>query len=99
MSETGANGSIVYDAFNDCFVVWPGGGNGGTLYTLKAPATNPYQGGNLWTWTKISPATGATPDLESATGTFGRFRAVSNSVTPGYILLNGVTSSIYFYRP
>lgn len=99
MSETGACGSIAYDSFNDCFVVWPGGSNGGTLYTLKAPAANPYQGGNPWTWTKISPSAGATPDLENPHGTFGRFRSVTSPIISGYILLNSVTSSIYFYRP
>jgi hypothetical protein len=103
---SGGSGSVVWDSINDRFVVWSNSGQ--TLWTLTPPATNPYSGGNAWTWSTLATG-GVTPSVEaglaagdgsgSNTGTYGRFQFVPNPAITGYILLNRVTDQIYFYRP
>lgn len=96
-APSGSNITVLYDSVSDRFVMW--NGNGKTLYFLTPPGTNPYQGGNAWTWSSVSPASGSTPDAQQSTGTFGRFQFVNNgSGLVGYLLLNSATSSSYFYR-
>lgn len=73
----GTYGACVYDPIDDRFVVWMSAGK--QLHFLTPPATNPYQGGNNWTWSSTTPAGGSTPTAPlnygtvNATGSFGRF--------------------------
>jgi hypothetical protein len=94
-APTSATGSILYDEDLDCFVVWTGGT---TLYRLTPPATNPYSGGNAWTWSSETPSGGSTPSTKQANGTFGRFNRISSAECQGYILSNDYDESIYFFR-
>jgi hypothetical protein len=104
----GVNGSIIYDAAADCFVCWYN--SGAQLWTLTAPASNPYQGGNAWAWNAIAPQGGAAPSVECGlntslgepgypTGTYGRFAYVPNPAVQGYALMNRPNDPIYFYKP
>jgi hypothetical protein len=90
-------GSILYDAINDHFVVWNDSGT--EFWTLTAPSSSPYYGGNDWTWSAVTPSGGATPTAQNTQGTYGRFNYIPNPTITGYILLNRVTDAIYFYRP
>jgi hypothetical protein len=94
-APTSATGSILYDEALDCFIVWTGGQ---TLYRLTPPATNPYQGGNAWTWSSETPAGGSTPSTKQGNGTYGRFSRVSSAECQGYILSNASNADIYFFR-
>jgi hypothetical protein len=94
-APTTATGSIIYDEALDCFIVWTGGA---TLYRLTPPATNPYSGGNAWTWSSETPGAGATPNTKQANGTFGRFQRVSSAECQGYILCNQYNDDTYFFR-
>ena len=96
-APTGA-GSIIWDATADSFKVW--NGNGKQVFTLTPPATNPYQGGNAWTWSSVTPGAGSTPSAAATNGTFGRFAYIdNNSGLRAYVLLNSSTESLYFYKP
>jgi len=95
-APTGA-GSIIYDPVADVYRVW--NGNGKQIFTLTAPGSSPYQGGNSWTWSSATPAGGSTPSAAATNGTFGRFAYVNNGSMRGYLLLNSATGSFYFYKP
>lgn len=90
------NFGLVYDPVDDRFVRWSGSGK--QLHFLTPPGTNPYQGGNAWTWSSTTPGGGATPTSPNTNGTYGRFAYVSINDLRGYILLNRAGDSIYFYR-
>lgn len=88
---------LVYDpAGNGRYIAW--GGSGKQYFTLTPPATNPYQGGNAWTWASVTPSGGATPDTAEGTGTYGRLAYVETPVIRGVALLNGQSSSTYLLR-
>lgn len=98
-----STGSITYDSIEDRFVIWYN--SGASLYTLTAPETNPYSGGNAWQVGTIT-ASGTTPSQEAglgdgtySTGTYGRFNFIASPASYGYILMNRVSESVYFYRP
>lgn len=90
-------GSILYDPVLDSFVVYPGGAAGASLYTVTAPSSNPYQGGNAWTVAAISGS--GTPIAENPQGTWGRFGLIPSTIIRGYTLVSSVTGSVYLYRP
>lgn len=89
-------GGLVWDPVIDKFVRW--NGNGRELHYLSPPASNPYQGGNAWTWSSVTPGAGSTPDAQRADGTYGRFMRVGGALH-GYLLLNGASGSVYFFKP
>lgn len=101
------NGSILWDANNDYFVVWSN--SGASFWTLSPPASGSPYNGATWTWNEVTPVGGVTPSVEcgletgeSSTGTPGtykRFLYGCNPNMPMYLLLNRVTDQIYFYRP
>jgi hypothetical protein len=103
------DGSVIYDAVDDAFFFWNGGGK--KIFKLAPPATLPYQGGNAWTWTNFTPGTGSTPtgqagtnasfspETGTSTGTYGRWAYVPGTAIRGYLLMNRTEDSIYFYRP
>jgi hypothetical protein len=91
-----ATGTIIYDAINDRFVVWAGGGK--TFYTITPPGTSPYQGGNAWTVASVTPGSGSTPSAAQTNGTYGRFRYLVHGNWRGYVLLNSDTGSVYYYK-
>lgn len=90
------NGSILYDPVAGVFRFWNGGGK--TIWTLTPPGSNPYEGGNAWTWSSATPGTGSTPDAQNTNGTFGRFSYSPNADVLGYVLLNTYDGNIYFYK-
>jgi hypothetical protein len=87
---------LIWDSVADAFKVWTN--NGKQIFTLTPPATNPFQGGNAWTWSSVTPAGGSTPDAAAAGGTFGRFGFVNSANFRGYVLYNAAASSAFFYR-
>ncbi len=94
---TPGNGSIIYDPVDDVIKLWIGEGR--KLWTLAPPPANPYQNGNAWTWSvETVPFYGATPNTQSAQGTFGRFNYLPGTDIRGYVLLNSATGSVYFYN-
>lgn len=90
-------GSILYDSVADVFRVRLDA-DGKKIWTLTPPASNPYAGGNAWTWSSATPGTGATPDTGNAQGTFGRFGYSPNADVKGYVLMNNPDGKIYFYK-
>lgn len=93
---TGINKSIIYDATDDRFVVYAGEGK--KVYYLTPPASSPYAGGNAWVWSSVNPAGGSTPPTQQTNGTYGRFAPVTFPAARGYVLVNGPTDSVYFFR-
>ena len=89
--------SLLWDPVDDRFVSWSGSGK--QIFFLTPPASNPYQGGNNWTWSSSTPSGGSTPSSENAQGTFTRFAYVGSSGIRGYVLVNRAGDSVYFYRP
>ena len=58
------------ESAHDEFICW---GNGGkTFYRLTPPASNPYNGGDPWTVTAVTPGGGSTP-ITADNGTYQRF--------------------------
>lgn len=93
-----SNKSIVWDPVDDRFVVW--NDNGKQLFFLTPPATNPYQGGNAWTWSSTTPSGGLTPGAGYTDGTFGRFAYIQTSTFRGYALTYSADAVPLFYpRP
>lgn len=88
--------TLLYDPVDDVIRVW--NNNGRQLWTLTPPGTNPYQGGNAWTWSSTTPGSGATPGAANGTGTYGRFGYVNTGTFRGYVLCNTPTQDVYFYR-
>jgi hypothetical protein len=68
-----------------------------SFWYLIPPATNPYAGGNAWTWREVTPSAGASPTTVEANGTFGRFQWIDNADIRGLLLENDATDSLYFY--
>lgn len=87
--------SVAWNQDEDCFVVWWGGK---TLYKLKPPTSNPYAGGNAWTWVLDTPAAGDTPTNPPYQGCNGRFQYISNSLIRGYAVVNDIDQNIYFRK-
>jgi hypothetical protein len=88
------NNVLEWDATGGRFVSWDRAGK--TLYFLT-PGANPAAGGDAWTWTSVTPSTGATPQAALVNGTFGRFR-VRPGVHRGVVLMPKADAPIYFYR-
>lgn len=88
--------SILYDPVADCFKIWSNEGK--KIFSLTPPATNPYQGGNAWVWSSVTPASGSTPGTARSDGTFGRFNYVHTTSFRGYILVNNDDQTPLFYR-
>lgn len=91
-------GSILYDETASVFRVYAGDSARRRVYTLTPPATNPYQGGNAWTWSNEEPSSGSTPDTQQANGTYGRYNRIAAAELQGDVLLNSSTGDIYFFR-
>jgi hypothetical protein len=86
--------SILYDPNADCFVVSQGGQ---ALWTLTPPATNPYSGGNAWTWASMSVG-GVTPSAWPVNGVYKRFNIVQGNGWYGYVYVAANNESTYFFR-
>lgn len=93
-SGPSAQGSIVYDAVGQRFLVWADSGR--TLYTLTVGA-NPFSGGDNWSWGSIVPGTGATPSAAASNGTYSRFQYVPSPIR-GVILMNATNGALYFHK-
>jgi hypothetical protein len=89
-------GGIVWDPALDAFVIWANSGK--TYYKLTPPVSSPYQGGNAWVWSSVTPGSGSTPDAETANGVFGRFNILTAAAVQGYVLMNTATGVMYFFR-
>ena len=87
--------ALEYDSINARFVAWSNSGK--TLYYLT-PGANPLSGGDSWTWSSVTPSSGATPGAQTANGVFGRFRFVNKGVLKGAVLMPDYNQPIYFYR-
>ena len=89
--------SLIWDSSLDAFVSWCGGAN---LYKLTPPPSNPYQGGDPWAWSTITPTAGDTPPaVANGAGIWGaHFCKVSFGTERGYALLNTSSDPVFFYR-
>ena len=88
--------ALDWDSKTGSFVSWSQNSN--EVHFLS-PGANPYNGGDAWAWSSVSPTSGATPTAPSASGhLFGRFRVVNKGGMTGYLVMSLATSAIYFYR-
>lgn len=88
------DGTLLYDKGLDAFVFYQGGN---ALWALTPPATNPYNGGNPWTWSSMS-VSGSAPPAWPINGIYKRFCYVDSPNAPGYLLVPTTTDSSYFFR-
>lgn len=105
VTGTGPSGtslSLEWDPGNGRFFAYAGG-NGRTLHFLT-PGANPYQAGDAWAWSSVTPSAGATPADTPAegSGVWGRFRYIAcgeNGAQRGVIVQPVATSPLYLYKP
>lgn len=88
---------LIRDTVNDRFVVW--NDDGKTLWFLTPPANNPYQGGDPWVWSSVTPSTGATPGAATAAGTYSKFQFLDAGAYQLYVLCNATNQPVYAFRP
>lgn len=87
--------AILWDDINDWFAIWDGSGN--TWTKLTPPASNPFEGGNAWTYSTVT-GTGATVGSGQVNGTYGRWGLIKRGSARFYALLNSNSQSMFIYR-
>jgi len=87
--------SGFWDSVNDRFVLMADTGN--SIRYVTPPASNPYQGGNAWVVTSVTPG-GVTVPAASANGTYGRFLEFHIAGVQVYLRMNSGTSAICAMR-
>jgi hypothetical protein len=87
--------AVIWDAVGKRFVVFVSA-TPNVLSILTPPQTNPYSGGNAWTWTQEAYG-GQTIDAAQANGTYGRFQYLSAQQMQGYVLVNSYNSAAYLF--
>jgi hypothetical protein len=87
--------AVIWDSVGKRFVVFVSA-TPNVLSILTPPQTNPYSGGNSWTWTQEAYG-GQLIDAAQANGTYGRFQYLNAGQMQGYVLVNSYNSAAYLF--